>query len=87
MWLLSRQLLSPYTAMRPLWKAVRPSTACESPDAAVPKRPTDLVVPAFSAPPSETCTLVRQRGFRSAASSSAARPVRGSAPLLHVRGV
>ena len=61
MWLLSRQLLSPYAAMRPLWKAARPSTACESPDAAVPERPTDLVVPAHnSAHLLQACALVCQ---------------------------
>ena len=66
MWLLSKQLLSPYTAMRPLWKAVRPRTACKSPDAAVPKRPTNLVVPAFNARLSQPCTQGRQDGFSTA---------------------
>lgn len=47
MWLLSRQLLSPYTATRPpLLCCVSPSTACRPPAAAVPKRPADRAVPA-----------------------------------------
>jgi hypothetical protein len=46
MWLLSRQLLSPYTATRPPLCSVSPSTACSPPDAAVPKRPAERAVPA-----------------------------------------
>ena len=45
MWLESRQLLSPYTPSRPFLCASRPSTACTSPEAPLPKRPTERVVP------------------------------------------